>query len=91
MTNYKSDIELGERYVDDQTGIEGIATAIYFFQHACERVQLEYVNEKDGELKELVFDSPRLRHAKSRKLAQSDRPGGPARSGEGLRPGGIIR
>lgn len=63
--SYKSDIVLGESYVDDQTGIQGIATAIYFFQHTCERVQIEYVNKKDGELKELVFDAPRLRHAKS--------------------------
>jgi hypothetical protein len=85
--NYKSDIVLGERYRDEQTGIEGIATAIYFFQHACERAQIEYVNEKDGELKELVFDSPRLIHMKSGKQAKTDRPGGPARNNEGRRPG----
>lgn len=87
MTSYKSDIKLGERYIDDQTGIEGVATAIYFFQHACERVQIEYVNEKDGDLKELVFDSPRLRSVKTGSQATSDRPGGPARAMEGMRPG----
>jgi hypothetical protein len=87
VTNYKSDVQLGERYRDEQTGIEGIATAIYFFQHACERIQIEYVNEKDGELKELTFDAPRLIHVRTQKAARSDRPGGPARSGEGRRPG----
>ena len=88
MTNYKSDIKLGEKYRDEQTGIEGIATAIYFFQHACERVQLEYVGGTDGvTLKELVFDAPRLTSVKSGKTAQSDRPGGPARGREGERPG----
>lgn len=87
MAKYNSDIELGERYRDDQTGIEGIATAIYFFQHACERVQLEYVNDKDGCLTELVFDAPRLVHIKTEKRARSDRPGGPARATEGQRPG----
>lgn len=85
--NYKSDIELGENYRDEQTGIEGIATAIYFFQHACERVCIEYVNQKDGELKELTFDSPRLVHITSGRRVQTDRPGGPARSDEGRRPG----
>lgn len=85
--NYKSDIKLGEKYVDEQTGIQGIATSIYFFQHACERVLLEYVNEKDGELKETVFDSPRLTHAKTGEKATTSRPGGPARNGEGRRPG----
>lgn len=87
MTNYKSDIKLGESYRDAQTGIAGIATAIYFYQHACERVLIEYVNEKDGELKELVFDSPRLEHMGTGKQVRSDRPGGPARNNEGKRPG----
>jgi hypothetical protein len=85
--NYTSDIELGRKYRDEQTGIEGIATAIYFFQHACERVQIEYVNEKDGELKELVFDSPRLTDVETYVTAQSARPGGPARTNEGKRTG----
>jgi hypothetical protein len=83
---YTSDIELGERYRDTQTGIEGIATAIYFFQHACERAQIERV-KSDGELQENVFDAPRLVHVKSQQQARSDRPGGPARTNEGLRPG----
>lgn len=85
--NYKSDIELGKKYRDDQTGIEGIATAIYFFQHACERVQIEFVNEKDGQLTELTFDAPRLSSMDTGRRAKSDRPGGPARSNEGKRPG----
>ena len=76
---YKSDIKLGEKYRDEQTGIEGIATAVYFYQHACERVMLELVNTKDGELKEYCFDSPRLTHIASGITATTARTGGPDR------------
>lgn len=86
-TSYKADIVLGERYRDEQTGLEGVATAIYFFQHACERVQLEMVNQHDGNIMEPVFDAPRLTHVKSGVRATTDRPGGPARGNEGRRPG----
>ena len=76
---YKSDIKLGEKYRDDQSGIEGIATAVYFFQHACERVQLERINSLDAKLEELVFDSPRLTHVESKVKVTTTRTGGPAR------------
>jgi hypothetical protein len=76
---YKSDIKLGEKYRDDQSGIEGIATAVYFFQHACERVQLERINSLDAKLEELVFDSPRLTHVDSGVKVTTARTGGPAR------------
>lgn len=56
---YESDIVLGERYIDPQTGIRGTATSLCFFQHACERAVLEFVNA-DGVLQENAFDSPRL-------------------------------
>lgn len=56
--SYKTDIKLGDRYRDEQTGIEGVATSVSFFQHACERVCLELLVK--GELKEYIFDSPRL-------------------------------
>lgn len=87
-TTYKTDIKLGEKYRDTQTGIEGIATAVYFFQHACERVQLERVKgDGSGEILESVFDAPRLEHIRTGLRAVVDRPGGPARDNEGARPG----
>jgi hypothetical protein len=79
--SYKSDITLGERYVDKQTGIEGVATAIHFYQHACERVTLEYV-KPDRTLEELGFDAPRLTSLKTGLTAVTTRTGGPARAGE---------
>lgn len=83
--SYESDIILGERYRDEQTGYVGIATGVYFYQHACERVGLEKMKD-DGEILTEVFDSPRLVSAKTAIKATSDRPGGPARAGEGVRP-----
>lgn len=84
--NYKSDIVLGEKYVDDQTGYEGTATAIYFFQHACERVSLEAYDPTTKKVIETTFDAPRLRSLKTQKVATSERPGGPERA-VGVRPG----
>ena len=82
--SYKSDVRLGEKYRDEQTGYEGIATGIYFYQHSCERVGLEKM-KKDGEIITEVFDSPRLTHVATGERATSVRPGGPARPGEGVR------
>lgn len=79
--SYKTDIKLGEKYRDDQTGIEGIATSIHFYQHACERVTLEFV-KRDGELVELSFDSPRLTSVRTGVTAVTARTGGPVRAGE---------
>lgn len=79
--SYKTDVRLGEKYRDDQTGVEGIATAIHFFQYACERVTVEYL-KPDRELAELTFDAPRLTHIKTEKQMTTARTGGPARPGE---------
>lgn len=79
--SYKSDVVLGERYLDEQTGIEGVAILVAFFQHACERVTLEVV--VDGKIEEYGFDAPRLTHIESGEKADSSTPGGPDR-GEGL-------
>lgn len=80
---YKSDIVLGERYQDKQTGFEGIATGLHFYQHACERVTLEALNIKSGELLELNFDAPRLvAVAKPDEAVRQQQTGGPARTGE---------
>lgn len=83
MPDLKTDIILGERYRDSQTGIEGVANAVIFFQHGCERVDLEYV--KDGEVKGQSFDAPRLVHIDSGKQATTKRKGGPDKSSSGLR------
>lgn len=79
--SFKTDIRLGEKYLDEQTGIEGIATSIHFYQHACERVSLEMV-KRDGELVEYVFDSPRLTSVATGVKATTTKTGGPARVGE---------
>lgn len=81
MTNYKSDIKMGERYRDDQTGTEGVATGIHFYQFACERVTIEFIHPQQG-LQELTFDAPRLTSIKTGKTAEVTRTGGPARAGE---------
>lgn len=60
MTSYKTSIVLGNKYRDTQTGIEGVAIAVTFWQHSCERVIIETVNSHDGKLEEYTFDSPRL-------------------------------
>jgi hypothetical protein len=83
-SEFKTDIVLGDRYMDTQTGVEGVATSIHFYQHACERVALEYVHPQQG-LTEAVFDAPRLQSLKTGKQATGVRPGGPARAGEGQR------
>lgn len=75
MTNHKSDIKLGEKYEDTMTGLQGVATAVTFYLHACERVTLEFV--KEGEIKYESFDAPRLRHADSGEVPQTTRTGGP--------------
>jgi hypothetical protein len=86
--SYGSDVKLGERYRDPQTGIEGVATSIHFYQYACERVTLEMV-AKDGELKEYTFDAPRLENAATGERARTERTGGPG--GDSDRPGNPAR
>lgn len=76
-TKYASDIVLGERYRDDQTGYEGVATSVTFFQHACERVCIENYDATRKEVKEAMFDAPRLRHITSGKVAEVEKTGGP--------------
>jgi hypothetical protein len=77
MTNFQSDIVLGETYVDTQTEFEGIATAIYFYQYGCERVQIEAFDKKTKDIRSLSFDAPRLKNKKTGKVAAVTRTGGP--------------
>lgn len=75
--SYKSDIKLGEKYRDDQTGFEGVATVISFFQHGCERASLEIYDEVRKVIVEQSFDVPRLTHVGTGKTATTTRTGGP--------------
>lgn len=75
MTTYKTDVVLGEKYLDPLTGFEGVATSTTFYLHACERVALEIV--KDGEIKYEGFDAPRLVRVGTGEQPKTTRTGGP--------------
>lgn len=81
---YRTDIIVGDKYVDKQTGIEGTATAVCFYQFSCERVSLEAVVE--GKIEEYQFDAPRLTHIATQKTATVTRTGGPGRGATGRDP-----
>jgi hypothetical protein len=73
-STYSSDIKVGARYLDKQTGIEGPVTSLVFFQHGCERACIEIFDGK--EIKEFYFDAARLTAVETGKTASADRPGG---------------
>lgn len=81
---YRTDIIVGDKYVDKQTGIQGTATSVCFFQFSCERVMLEAVVE--GKIEEYQFDAPRLTHVETQKTASVTRTGGPGRGVTGSDP-----
>lgn len=81
--SYHSDLVLGDNYKESGTGIRGKLTSIHFYEHACERASIRYL-DKDGNVQEASFDAPELIHIQSNEPATSDRPGGPARN-EGRR------
>ncbi len=88
MASYESDIVLGEEYRDEQTSYQGIATSITFFQYACERVCLETYDATRREVKEQVFDAPRLTSLKTQKRAEVTKTGGPGMPNRQWSPGG---
>lgn len=75
--SFPSDIVLGQEYIDKQTGYQGIATSVTFFQHACERVCVESYEASRKQVLEAVFDAPRLTHVLSQKTATVEKTGGP--------------
>lgn len=78
---YESGIELGKFYRDQPTGIVGRAVVVSFFEHACERAVLEYT--KDGDVKEVGFDVPRLVEVDDEEkdlMPAGVKPGGPDRN-----------
>lgn len=76
---YKTDLELGQRYRDKTTGLEGHLVAIHLYEHACERGTLRYVNGQQ-DVTEATFDAPELVHVKTGKVAETKRTGGPDRA-----------
>lgn len=91
MSTYTSDIILGDKYQDTQTDFEGVATAIYFYQYGCERVNLEAYDKKTKEIRSLAFDAPRLRHVNTGKVATVTRTGGPGNGREARDDRGAMR
>ncbi len=86
---FASEIELGKRYIDKQTGIEGVVVVVSFFQFGCERVTLEVVRE--GEIKEYSFDAPRLTEVGKEEPVKSDKSGGPERGTSHVRQSAVQR
>lgn len=80
---YKSDLILGDTYRDNTTGLEGHLIGIHFYEHACERATLRYVDTQKR-VQEISFDAPELVHVPTGVQAKSERTGGPARA-EGRR------
>lgn len=76
MTNFDSQIKLGERYRDTVTGYEGVATGAFFYLHGCERISLEQWSEAQSKLITETFDSPRLTHVPSGKDITTTKTGG---------------
>lgn len=74
--SYESDVVLGRKYRDKQTGIEGVATHVTFYQFACERVIIETL-DNDKNIKEYSFDVQRLEDVETKQQATTTRTGGP--------------
>lgn len=83
---HKSDVVMGDTYRDSITGLEGTATAVTFFLHACERVTLEFMRE--GKMAYEVFDAPRLVHVETEVAPKVAKTGGPG--GTEARPAEVL-
>jgi hypothetical protein len=76
MPGYESDVQMGERYCDTQTGFEGTCTAVTFFQHGCERLTLKGIN-KLGNIVDYAFDAPEVTLMKDSTVPVVRKVGGP--------------
>lgn len=76
---YRSDLQLGKRYRDKTTGLEGHLIGIHFYEHACERATLRYVDSMER-VQEVSFDAPELVDVETGAQPVVARTGGPARS-----------
>jgi hypothetical protein len=66
VSTFRTEIEFDKKYRDKNTGFEGTATQMYFYQHGCERVLLKGMNTQ-GEIVEYVFDAPELEDAATKR------------------------
>lgn len=57
LIEYESDIELGKKYVDIQTGLEGWATILEFHELMASRVTIRSVGFHSDGTKKLVYHS----------------------------------
>jgi len=63
---FKSGIILGQKYKHKHSKLQGIAMAVYFYLHGCERVAIlpedsknnEWINCDAGELENIVVKDP---------------------------------
>ncbi len=76
---YRSDLELGDRYRDKTTGLEGHLVAVHFYEHACERATLRYLNGQ-LDVTEATFDAPELVRVDSGEPVRAVLAGGPERA-----------
>lgn len=53
---YRTTIEADKKYRDTQTGLEGWAATIQFFDHMATRVELRRLGEKEG-MQKIVYNS----------------------------------
>lgn len=65
MTDTATNIKLGDRYRDTDTGFEGIANAVTIYEFRCPRVQLTAL--VDHKPAEHWFDEPKLEHVNGSK------------------------
>ena len=74
---------LGDEYTDKITGFTGVATAITFWLHACERVALQAKKLKeDGTVaKAEWFDVPGVEHVETKATPKVTKTGGPPARG----------
>ena len=74
---YESEAKFGETYRDIATGFEGVCTAVYFYQHGCERALLVSLDHDRKDVKENSFDVPGLVHVETDEQLKSNKTGGP--------------
>lgn len=77
--SYRSDLTLGEKYRDETTGLVGHLVAVHFYEHACERATLRYVNGQ-RDVTEATFDAPELVCVETGAKPKVDKTGGPDRA-----------
>lgn len=53
-------IKLGDKVKDSISSQAGIATARTIYLYGCERICVEFIDKKSGELREIWFDEQRL-------------------------------